>query len=223
MATSTAGIGNNSIDWEDWKEKATFGGQISLEEFFQIADGLSDRKTSSEYFGTDLIGQPILTLNVIGSLSKKAIVVGNKEIQVDPIKVNLGTLQFVYPMGFDNRANPSTDFLNIDLKFKAVSSNNVCFDLMYYSTFDDGYDICDKIFAVWFGVVEGSLSEFDVGFILAPNALFKAVSELCLDVRGKSKDPEHKMSPLDLTADLILRGITERSLIREAVKQFKKV
>lgn len=221
MATSST-KGSN-IDYDEWVDKATFGGRISLEEFFEFADGLGDYKSPSEYFGTDLIGQPILTLNVIGSLAKKSIIVGDKEIQVDPIKVNLGSLQFVYPMGFDNNMKPSTDFLNVDLKFKAVSSNNVCFDLMYYSTFDDGYDICDKIFAVWFGVVEGSYSEFDVGFVLSPIPLFKAVSEFCLDVRAKSKDPEYKISAIDLTADLVLRGITDRKVVSEAVKQFKKI
>lgn len=216
-----AGIGKNSvIDYDEWVDKATFGGRISLEEFFEFTDGLSEKQTP-EYFGTDLIGQPILTLNVIGSLAKDSIIVGDKEIRLDPIKVHLGVLQFVYPMNFDNHAKPSTDFFNIDLKFKAVSSNNINFDLMYYSTYDDGYDICDKIFAVWFGVVEGNLSEVDVGFILAPNALFKAVSELCLDIRAKSKDLNHKMSPLDLTADFILQGITDRKLIKQVIKEFK--
>lgn len=216
-----AGISKNSVmDYDEWVDKATLGGRISLEEFFEFTNGLSEKQTP-EYFGTDLIGQPILTLNVIGSLAKKSIIVGDKEIQVDPIKVNLGSLQFVYPMNFDNHAKPSTDFFNIDLKFKTVSSNNINFDLMYYSTYDDGYDICDKIFAVWFGVVEGNLSDVDVGFILAPSALFKGVSEFCLNVLAKSKDLEHKMSPLDLTADLVLRGITDRKLIKQVIKQFK--
>lgn len=219
MATSST-KGSN-IDYDEWVDKATFGGRISLEEFLEFTDGFENYKSPSEYFGTDLIGQPILTLNVIGSLAKKSIIVGDKEIQVDPIKVNLGSLQFVYPMGFDNNMKPSTDFLNVNLKFKAVSSNNVCFDLMYYSTFDDGYDICDKIFAVWFGVVEGSYAEFDVSFILSPMPLFKAVSEFCLDVRAKSKDSEYKISPIDLTADLVLRGITDRKLVKKVIKQFK--
>lgn len=222
MAAGT-GIDKYDTTYEDLIELATLGGQISIEEFLEFANSLSSGEIFSEYFGTDLIGQPILTLNVIGSLSKKAIIVADKEIQVDPIEVNLGSLQFTYPTSFDNRMNPSTDFLNVDLKFKAISSNNINFDLVYYSTFDDGYDICDKIFAVWFGVVEGGFSSVDVGFVLSPIPLFKAVIDLCRNVHTKSKDPEYKISLPDLVADFVLQGITDRKVLKQALKQFKKI
>lgn len=211
------------VTYDELINLVTFGGQISLEEAREFINRFSTGESFSEYFGTDLIGQPILTLNIIGSLVKKPIIVGDKEIQFDPIEVNLGSLQFVYPMSFDNRMNPSTDFLNVDLKFKAVSSNNINFDLIYYSTFDDGFDVCDKIFAVWFGVAEDSYSSVDVGFVLSPIPLFKAVIEFCHNVRAKSKDSEHKMSPCDLTTNLILQGITDRKSLKQVLKQFKKI
>lgn len=161
-----------------------------------------------ELFGADLVGQPVLTMNIIGELKNKIIVFGEKDVQVPSTFVHLGSVQFCYPVDINFSRVPCTELLNVDFNFiTSVDKKSLLVKLAEFSRKDSMGAMCDKINATWVGY-NSETHEIFTSFILTVDKFLFGVKDTCLKFLARCKDVENPVTACDLHYELVLPEIT---------------
>lgn len=163
-------------------------------------------------FGTDIVGSPVLRLNVYGQLDNQKIIFGAEEIDIPCTKIYLGNIQFCYPILVSMYNRPYTDVDNVNLETYAslkIRSKAVEIRLVEFSHKQSRKAVTDKIRAVW-GVYYYGYSALFSCFVLEPTLFISSVRELCSNVLTKCKEREH-LTAFDLMGEINLKEINKRN------------
>lgn len=163
-------------------------------------------------FGTDIVGSPILKLDVYGQLDNQKIIFGAEEIDIPCTKIYLGNIQFCYPTLVSIYNRPYTDVDNVNLETYAslkVRAETVEIRLVEFSHKQSRKAVTDNIKAVWGVYYYGYNSLFSC-FILEPSLFISSVRELCSDVLTKCKERE-RITAIDLMGEINLKEINKNS------------
>ena len=185
--------------------------------------GLTHYPMVDELFGTDIVGQPVLTLNIVGELKSKQVIFGDKAINVPSSFIHLGSVQFCYPIEINATRTPCTELFNVDFKFFiSLRKRDVFFKLINFARQDSESTICDKINATWIGCTDDSYRIF-TSFILTADDFNLAVKDTCLSVLTKCKNVDYQVKAYDLSRELILQETTLKSDRKMFVKVLESV
>lgn len=163
-------------------------------------------------FGIDIVGSPVLKLNVYGQLDNQKIVFGAEEVEVPCTKIYLGNIQFCYPTLVSLYNRPYTDVDNVNLETYAslkIRAEAVEIRLVEFSHRQSRTAVTDKIKAVW-GVYYYGYSALFSCFVLEPSLFISSVRELCSDVLTKCKE-QKPLTAIDLMGEINLKEINKRS------------
>lgn len=163
-------------------------------------------------FGTDIVGSPVLRLNVYGQLDNQKIIFGAEEIDIPCTKIYLGNIQFCYPILVSMYNRPYTDVDNVNLETYAslkIRSKAVEIRLVEFSHKQSRKAVTDKIKVVW-GVYYYGYSSLFSCFVLEPSLFISSVRELCSDVLTKCKEREC-LTAIDLMGEINLKEINKSS------------
>ena len=163
-------------------------------------------------FGTDIVGSPVLRLNVYGQLDNQKIIFGAEEIDIPCTKIYLGNIQFCYPVAVSIYNRPYTDVDNVNLETYAslkIRSKAVEIRLVEFSHKQSRKAVTDKIRAVW-GVYYYGYSALFSCFVLETTLFISSVRELCSNVLTKCKEREH-LTAFDLMGEINLKEINKRN------------
>lgn len=163
-------------------------------------------------FGTDIVGSPVLKLNVYGQLDNQKIIFGAKDVEVPCTKIYLGNIQFCYPTLVSLYNRPYTDVDNVNLEtytsFK-IRAETVEIRLVEFSHKQSRTAVTDKIKAVW-GVYYYGYSALFSCFVLEPGLFISSVRGLCSDVLTKCKE-QKPLTAIDLMGEINLKEINKKS------------
>lgn len=163
-------------------------------------------------FGTDIVGSPVLKLNVYGQLDNQKIIFGANEIEVPCTKIYLGNIQFCYPTLVSIYNRPYIDVDNVNLETYAslkIRAESVEIRLVEFIHKQSRRAVTDKIKAVW-GVYYYGYSSLFSYFVLEPSLFVSSVRELCSNVLTKCKEREH-FTAIDLMGEINLKEINKNS------------
>lgn len=163
-------------------------------------------------FGTDIVGSPVLKLDVYGQLDNQKMIFGSEEIDIPCTKIYLGNIQFCYPTLVSIYNRPYTDVDNINLETYVslkIRAEAVEVRLVEFSHKQSRKAVTDKIKAVW-GVYYYGYSSLFSCFVLEPSLFVSSVRELCSDVLTKCKECE-RLTAIDLMGEINLKEINKNS------------
>ena len=171
-----------------------------------------------ELFSTNLVGQPVLTMNIVGELKSQIMFFGERNVQIPSTFVHLGSVQFCYPATINSSRVSCTELINVDFKFITnVDKKSLLVKLVEFSRKDSIGAMCDKINAVWVGYDNKTHSIF-TSFVLSVDKFLFGIKDTCLNFLAKCKNSENSVTACDLHYELILPEITLASN-REAFVQ----
>lgn len=162
-----------------------------------------------ELFGVDLVGQPVLTMNIVGELKNKVMFFGERDVQIPSTFVHLGSVQFCYPVDINSSCVPCIELINVDFKFiTSVDKKSLLVKLVEFSRKDSVGAMCDNINAIWVGYDNKTYSIF-TSFVLSVDKFLFGVKDTCLRFLAKcKKNSENPVTACDLHYELILPEIT---------------
>ena len=164
-----------------------------------------------ELFGVDLVGQPVLTMNIVGELKNKVVFFGEKDVQIPSTFVHLGSVQFCYPVDINSSRVPYTELINVNFKFITnVDKKSLLVKLIEFSRKNSVGAMCDKINATWIGYDNETYSIF-TSFVLSADKFLFGVKDTCLSFLVKCKNSKNSVTACDLHYELILPEITLNS------------
>ena len=175
-----------------------------------------------ELFGVDLVGQPVLTMNIVGELKNKVMFFGERDVQIPSTFVHLGSVQFCYPVDINSSCVPCTELINVDFKFiTSIDKKSLLVKLVEFSRKDSVSAMCDNINAIWVGYDNKTYSIF-TSFVLTVDKFLLGVKNTCLNFLAKCKNVENSVTASDLHYELILPEVTlnsNRELFSKIIEQ----